>query len=226
MTATSQPAGTAGPAAASTATAASAASATAVSAATAASTATAAIRKRFGQSAIATPANAVTIARIAIAIPTLALIYQNGANWLNLSLWFAVTSSDSLDGWLARRDGATRSGAFLDPLADKTIVLGGLGALAARGDMVWWPVLLIAAREVGISVYRSVAGKRGIVLPAQRLGKYKAFTQYSAVGLVVLPVTASWVGVQQLWLAVAVFLTVASGLQIVRHGYVDWQRDK
>ncbi|HEY1738882.1 MAG TPA: CDP-alcohol phosphatidyltransferase family protein [Acidimicrobiia bacterium] len=214
MTATSQPAN---PAGAST-------GAGAASVATAATAA--AIRKRFGQSAIATPANAVTITRIAIALPTLALIYRNGSNWLNLALWFAVTSSDSLDGWLARRDGATRSGAFLDPLADKTIVLGGLGVLAARGDIFWWPVLLIAAREIGFSIYRSIAGKRGIVLPAQQLGKYKAFTQYGAVGLVVLPLTSSWLGVQQLWLAVAVVLTVASGLQILQHGYVDWQRDR
>ena len=64
------------------------------------------------------------------------------------------------------------------------------------------------------------------MLPAQRLGKYKAFMQYSAVGLVVLPLTSSWVGVQQMWLAVAVILTVTSGLQILQHGYVDWQRDK
>ncbi len=212
MTATSQPAGTAG--------------AASTGAASAATSASAALRKRFGQSAIATPANAVTMLRIAIAIPTLVLIYRNGSNWLNLALWFSVTASDSFDGWLARRDGATRSGAFLDPLADKTIVLGGLGVLAARGDIWWWPVLLIAARELGISLYRSIAGRRGVVLPAQRLGKYKAFTQYSAVGLVVLPLTSSWIGVQQVWLIVAVALTVVSGLQIVRRGYVDWQRDR
>ena len=97
---------------------------------------------------------------------------------------------------------------------------------AARGDILWWPVLLIAAREIGISIYRSIAGRRGVVLPAQRLGKYKAFTQYSAVGLVVLPLTSSWTSVQELWLGVAVFLTVVSGLQILQHGYVDWQRDR
>jgi CDP-diacylglycerol--glycerol-3-phosphate 3-phosphatidyltransferase len=62
------------------------------------------------------------------------------------------------------------------------------------------------------------------VLPAQRLGKYKAFTQYCAVGFVLLPTTADWIGFQQTVLAVAVALTVVSGLQIVRRGYVDWQR--
>jgi CDP-diacylglycerol--glycerol-3-phosphate 3-phosphatidyltransferase len=181
-------------------------------------------RKRFGQNAVATPANFVTVTRILVAVPTLALIRHDGSSWATVGLWFAITSTDSLDGWLARRDGATRSGAFLDPVADKLIVLGGLAALADRGVFPWWPVLLIAARELGISLYRSVAGRRGIVLPAQRLGKYKAFTQFCAVGFVLLPVTAADLGFQQAVLAVAVALTVLSGAQIVRHGYTDWQR--
>jgi phosphatidylglycerophosphate synthase len=62
------------------------------------------------------------------------------------------------------------------------------------------------------------------VLPAQRLGKYKAFTQYCAVGFVLLPTTADAVGFQHVVLAVALVLTLASGLQIIRHGYTDWQR--
>ena len=180
--------------------------------------------KRFGQGALATPANAVTIARILIAIPTLALIRRDGSSWLTVALWFAITASDSLDGWLARREGATRSGAFLDPIADKLIVLGGFAVLADRGVWPWWPVVLIAAREFGISAYRSVAGRRGIVLPAQRLGKYKAFTQYCSVGFVLLPITSDWVVFQNFVLGVAVTLTIVSGLQIVRRGYIDWQR--
>jgi CDP-diacylglycerol--glycerol-3-phosphate 3-phosphatidyltransferase len=180
--------------------------------------------KRFGQGALATPANFVTLARILVAIPTLALIRDEGSSWRTVALWFAITATDSVDGWLARRDGATRSGAFLDPVADKLIVIGGLAVLADRGVFPWWPVLLIAAREFGISAYRSIAGRRGIVLPAQRLGKYKAFTQYCAVGFVLLPWTAHDLGFQQLVLAIAVTLTVVSGLQILRRGYIDWQR--
>jgi CDP-diacylglycerol--glycerol-3-phosphate 3-phosphatidyltransferase len=183
-------------------------------------------RKRFGQSAVATPANFVTIARILIAIPTLALIRTRGSSWLTVGLWFAITASDSLDGYLARREGATRSGAFLDPVADKLIVLGGLAVLADRGVFPWWAVLIVFAREIGISIYRSFAGKRGIVLPAQRLGKYKAFTQYCSVGFVLLPITADWVGFQNTVFAIAVTLTVVSGLQILRRGYVDWQRQE
>jgi len=182
------------------------------------------IRKRFGQGALATPANFVTLARILVAIPTLLLIRSTGSSWTTIALWFVITSTDSLDGWLARRDGATRSGAFLDPVADKLIVIGGLAVLADRGAFAWWPVVLIALRELGISLYRTIAGRRGIVLPAQRLGKYKAFTQYCAVGFVLLPTTADAVGFQHVVLGVALVLTLASGLQIIRHGYTDWQR--
>jgi CDP-diacylglycerol--glycerol-3-phosphate 3-phosphatidyltransferase len=182
------------------------------------------IAKRFGQSALMTPANFVTITRILVCIPTLALIRRDGSSWATVALWFAITATDSLDGWLARRDGATRSGAFLDPVADKLIVIGGLAVLADRGVFPWWPILLIAAREFGISLYRSIAGRRGIVLPAQTLGKYKAFTQYCAVGFVLLPWTADYLGFQQVVLAIAVTLTIVSGLQIVSRGYIDWQR--
>jgi CDP-diacylglycerol--glycerol-3-phosphate 3-phosphatidyltransferase len=175
--------------------------------------------KRFGQGALATPANFVTLGRILLTAPTLVLIHDRGASWLTVALWFAVTATDSVDGWIARRDGATRSGAFLDPIADKFIVLGGLAVLADRGDIAWWPVIVIALREFGVSAYRSYAGRRGISLPAQRLGKYKAFTQYCAVGFVVLPWTADAVGLQQVVLGIAVVLTVVSGLAIVRHGW-------
>jgi len=175
--------------------------------------------KRFGQGALATPANFLTLARIAVTVPTLALIHDRGASWLTVALWFLVTSTDSLDGWVARRDGATRSGAFLDPVADKLIVLGGLAVLADTGAIEWWPVVVIAVREFGISAYRSFAVRRGISLPAQRLGKYKAFTQYLAVGVVVMPWTADAIGLQQLVLGVAVALTVVSGVAILRHGW-------
>lgn len=180
--------------------------------------------KRFGQNALATPANFITLSRIVVAVPALALMRNRGSGWITVGLWFAITASDSLDGWMARRDGATRSGAFLDPVADKLIVLGGLAVLADRGVFAWWAVLLVVAREFGISAYRSIAGRRGVVLPAQRLGKYKAFTQYCAVGFVLLPITDTYVGLQLFVFGIAVVLTLVSGLEIVRRGYTDWQR--
>jgi CDP-diacylglycerol--glycerol-3-phosphate 3-phosphatidyltransferase len=94
-------------------------------------------------------------------------------------------------------------------------VLGGLAVLADIGAFPWWPVIVIAVREFGVSIYRSLMARRGWSIPAQRLGKYKAFTQYCAVGFVLLPWTANDTGWQKFVLGVAVVLTVVSGLQIV-----------
>jgi CDP-diacylglycerol--glycerol-3-phosphate 3-phosphatidyltransferase len=177
------------------------------------------MKKRFGTDALATPANFITLGRLLFAVPTLLLIERDGSTWLTWALWFALCLSDGIDGWLARRDGATRSGAFLDPIADKVLTLGGFVALVSRGDVWWLPVAIMAAREVWISTYRSVAARKGVSLPAVRLGKWKAFFQMLAVGAYVWPVTADvhWLCVTIVWIAVT--LTVVSGIDIVRRGY-------
>jgi CDP-diacylglycerol--glycerol-3-phosphate 3-phosphatidyltransferase len=171
--------------------------------------------RRFGPGAVATPANAVTVARLVLAIPTLVLIEAEGSSWLTVGLWVVLTSTDGLDGWLARRDGTTRSGAFLDPLADKFLVLGGFVALGARGDFPWAAVALVSVREVGVSVYRSVAGRRGLSLPARQLGKWKAFLQFVAVGLVLLPPTSDLDLLVNVALWAAVSLSMVSAVDIV-----------
>ena len=175
--------------------------------------------KRFGTDALATPANFITLGRLLFAVPTLILIQREGAGWLTWSLWFVLCATDSLDGWLARRDGTTRSGAFLDPIADKVLTLGGFLVLVTRGDIWWVPVAIMTAREVWVSIYRVVAGRKGISLPAARLGKYKAFTQMLSVGGFVWPLTADieWLCVGLLWFAVT--LTLISGIDVVRRGY-------
>jgi len=58
---------------------------------------------RFGPSAIATPANAITIARVLLTIPTVVLIEGTGASWLTVVLWFVLSCTDGLDGFVARR---------------------------------------------------------------------------------------------------------------------------
>ena len=174
---------------------------------------------RFGEEAILTPANLITIARLLLAVPTVLLIADEGSSWLTVGLWFVLACTDRLDGWLARRDGTTRSGAFLDPLADKFLVIGGFAALGVRGDFSWLAVTIIAVREVGISMYRSFAIRRGISLPAQKLGKWKAFFQFLAVGVVLLPWTYEWATVHDIILWTAIALTVVSALQILRHGF-------
>ena len=170
---------------------------------------------RFGPSALLTPANLVTIARFALTIPLLELIATDGVSWRATVAWIMLACTDGLDGWLARRDGTTRSGAFLDPLADKFLALGGLSALAAKGVFPWAAVILIGVREVGVSAYRTAAGRRGISVPARQLGKMKTVFQLVAVGVALCPPTAEPVGLSLSILWVAVALTVVSGLDIV-----------
>ncbi len=176
-------------------------------------------KKRFGPGAVATPANYITIGRLLFAIPTLILIYEQGASWLTVSLWFVLSCTDGVDGWVARRDGTTRSGAFLDPLADKFLTIGGFVALLMRGDIWWVPVALIAAREIFVSIYRYAAARRGISLPARQLGKWKAVLQMLAVGAYVLPPVADMNGLKLAFLWVAVGFTIISGIDIVRRGW-------
>jgi CDP-diacylglycerol--glycerol-3-phosphate 3-phosphatidyltransferase len=170
---------------------------------------------RFGPSALLTPANFVTTLRFALTIPLLRVIASDGVSWRATVGWVILACTDGLDGWLARRDGTTRSGAFLDPLADKFLALGGLSALAAQGTFPWLAVSLIAVRELVISAYRTAAGRRGISLPARQLGKMKTVFQLVAVGVALCPPTADPAGLSLSILWVAVALTVVSGLDIV-----------
>jgi CDP-diacylglycerol---glycerol-3-phosphate 3-phosphatidyltransferase len=172
----------------------------------------------FGPSALATPANLVTILRLLIAPVLFALIGEQGAAWPVLLFWVALAGTDGLDGWIARRQGTTRSGAFLDPLADKVLVLGAMWALVAEGVFWWLPVALIALREIGISVYRSWEGRRGISVPARPWAKVKTVVQDVAVGLALLPPIEDHSGVANTALWAAVVLTLVTGAQYLLDG--------
>lgn len=168
----------------------------------------------YGPSALVTPANAVTVLRLLGAPICFGLIVAHPISWVTAAVWTALAGTDGIDGWLARRHGRTESGAFLDPLADKVLVLGGLVALVSIGRFGWLPVGLIALREVAISLYRSWWARRGVSMPASPLAKAKTLTQAVAVGLAVWPPTeGSWAADGALWLAVV--LAIWSGIQYV-----------
>lgn len=175
---------------------------------------------RFEPSARLTPANGLTALRLLATLPLVIAVLDLGAAWATFLAWVLVSSTDFLDGWVARRQGVTRSGAFLDPLADKVVVLGVLGALAATGLAPWAPVLVIAAREAAISAYRSVVARRGRSVPARPLAKLKTATQDGAVCLMLLPVTASrdaWAGRDLLWVSVVLAIWSAAQYLLDSH---------
>ena len=169
-------------------------------------------------SAIRTWANAVTVSRLLVSPLFFAIIPDGfGGSWAATGLWFVLCVSDVIDGQLARKHGTTRSGAFLDPLADKVAVLGSMFVLVSRGvfsGLFAWFVGIIAAREIAISLYRVFAGAKGVSMPASRTAKLKTLSQQVAVGFAVLPWTASDAPITwkvSLWVAVS--LTILSGAQ-------------
>ena len=172
----------------------------------------------FGPSALATPANAITIGRLVLTPVFLVAVLATGPAWSTFVIGLVLAVTDGLDGYIARRQGATRSGAFLDPLADKFLVVGGLTALAAEGALPWWPVVLITVRELVISLYRSWMGRRGVSVPARWWAKVKTVTQELAIAFAVLPLTADHPTAAEAVLAVALVLTLVTGAQYLLDG--------
>ena len=146
------------------------------------------------------------------------MIVKNPTTWAAAIFWTILAFSDGIDGYLARRHGTTRSGAFLDPLADKVLVLGAMCALVAAGRFWIVPVALIGVREVAISVYRTQLGRQGLAVPARFSGKVKTVVQEFAVAAALFPITGSYhlAAVILLWAAVA--LTWVSGAQYLLDG--------
>jgi CDP-diacylglycerol--glycerol-3-phosphate 3-phosphatidyltransferase len=180
--------------------------------------------RTYGESALLTPANMMTAFRIVIAPVFVYLIVVDRISWWTSVVGMSAAASDYFDGIVARRHGTTRSGAFLDPLADKIIVLGALYALilsrphGLKSFII--PAVLITLREIWMSVFRAKSAKKGISIPASKLAKWKTFTQDWAIAFCVLPITArhTWLGVATIWIAVA--MTLYTGWKY----YVDGRR--
>ncbi|MCB0960820.1 MAG: CDP-diacylglycerol--glycerol-3-phosphate 3-phosphatidyltransferase [Acidimicrobiales bacterium] len=176
------------------------------------------IDDRYGPGALLTPANMITVLRLVLTPALLVMIVKEPTSWAAVGFWTVLAFSDGIDGHLARKHGTTRSGAFLDPLADKVLVLGALFALVAAGRFWIVPVLLIAVREVAISVYRTQLGRQGLAVPARFSGKVKTVVQEMAVGFALLPLTGDYhlLATATLWIAVAI--TWTSGAQYLLDG--------
>ena len=172
----------------------------------------------IGGSRWAVAANSLTILRI-VGTPVLtALVLQRNPWWVTFWLGWFLGLTDYLDGHMARRATPTRVGAFLDPLADKVVVLAVGYALVSLGRFSWIPITLIAVREVAIMAYRSYWGRRGLAIPARRSAKYKTLVQGVALAAAMCPPLDPypWVADTLLWVAVA--FTLVSGAQYALDG--------
>ncbi|MEU8918993.1 MULTISPECIES: CDP-diacylglycerol--glycerol-3-phosphate 3-phosphatidyltransferase [Streptomyces] len=170
-------------------------------------------------------ANVLTMLRLVL-VPAfvLLLMHDDGRDpvW-RVFAWaaFAVAMiTDIFDGHLARAYNlVTDFGKIADPIADKAIMGAALICLSVLGDLPWWVTGVILFRELGITLMRFWVIKHGVI-PASRGGKIKTLAQGTAVGMYVLVLTGPLATFRWWVMAVAVVLTVVTGLDYVRQAVV------
>jgi CDP-diacylglycerol--glycerol-3-phosphate 3-phosphatidyltransferase len=161
--------------------------------------------------------NALTLLRLLL-VPVFGwlLLTDGGANprfRVAAAVVFIVASlTDFVDGAMARRMGlVTDFGKIADPIADKALTGMALIGLSLLDDLSWWITVVIIGREVSVTVLRFAVINDGVI-PASPGGKAKTVTQIIAISLYLLPLTGTWVTVATVVMAIAVILTVVTGI--------------
>lgn len=161
--------------------------------------------------------NSITVSRI-LALPFCAYaLFKNGGDdstWRVIAfvLFFLVGVTDFLDGKLARsRNTVTEFGKLLDPIADKALIGTALISLSLLEILPWWVTIIILTREIGITIFRFVVIKAGVI-PANRGGKIKTMVQNLAAGFYILPLSSSLYWFREIFMGAALILTIATGI--------------
>ncbi|HOQ75666.1 MAG TPA: CDP-diacylglycerol--glycerol-3-phosphate 3-phosphatidyltransferase [Thermoclostridium sp.] len=181
--------------------------------------------------------NKLTLSRI-LAVPAFLFFLVPGwfGQFMGLDQWgryaaaavFVIASiTDLLDGMIARKQNSvSQMGKFLDPIADKLLVTTALTALVATDNLSVWAVVIIIAREFIVTGIRVVAAGQGVVIAAGKLGKLKTTFQTIAIVAILIrdfPVSLifPWLPVGRICMAIAVVLTVVSGIDyVVKNAYI------
>jgi len=131
--------------------------------------------------------NLLTMGRVAV-IPLVILLIDRGSPkdcWWAALVYSAAALTDLIDGWLARRMGVVSVlGKFLDPLADKLLVVAILIMLVGMSReprVPAWLVVIVVGREIAVTGLRAIASGEGIIVSAEELGKYKMIFQMFAL---------------------------------------------
>ncbi len=169
--------------------------------------------------------NALTITRILFIPAGIYALFKNGgedSTWQIISWWifFILGMTDLLDGKLARSRGQiTELGKFLDPVADKALIASAMISLAILDRFPWWIVIVILAREIGITLFRLAVSSRGMIA-ANKGGKIKTLFQNFGVGFYMLPLPSSLFWFRDGFMFAAIVLTIATGAYYVRSSFV------
>ena len=164
-----------------------------------------------------TLASKITLVRVALIPAYLVTMYLSGGQaglWMFLSLAIFIVASltDYVDGYIARHyNQVTDFGKFLDPLADKLLVIAAMSMFCEWGVFPAWALMIVLTREFAVSGLRMVAGPKGKVIAAGWSGKVKTFS--TMVGLCVMMAfpQVQWIGVAVM--VVIVGTTLYSGVE-------------
>ena len=141
------------------------------------------------------------------------------ANLLGLIIFLLAAITDFIDGYVARKyNMITDFGKFMDPLADKLLVTAALLVLLENGLISGWVVFVILAREFIVTGFRTIAASKGVVIAAGWLGKIKTVVQFIMISTLLLlnyPFEIFNWPVDRIFIALAVVLTVASGVEYI-----------
>ncbi|GAA1317403.1 CDP-diacylglycerol--glycerol-3-phosphate 3-phosphatidyltransferase [Leucobacter albus] len=170
--------------------------------------------------------NIITAARIVATPFFLWLLLAAGGNeamrWGAAAFFVVAIATDALDGYLARSRGLiTDLGKLLDPIADKALTGAALVGLAIIAELPWWVVAVVLVREIGITIHRLMIVS-DVVVAAAWMGKLKTVAQSIAIALALTPLAHlsgaagavfTWVNI--VTMSIAVFLTIASGIDYI-----------
>ncbi len=169
--------------------------------------------------------NWLTFFRIAlIPVGVWTIFHSPSSSWQCLAwlIFFILGLTDILDGhWARKSNRTTPLGAFLDPVADKALIGSAMISLAILHRFPWWIVVVIMIREIGITIFRLVVIRDGVI-PASTGGKLKTMMQSFGVGFYMLPLPESLHLLRDIFMGVAVFLTIYSGVDYI----VKWNQNR
>ena len=158
-----------------------------------------------------TTANKITLVRVAL-IPIFLFLAYRGLRWPALIVFIIASLSDLLDGYIARHyHQITNFGKFMDPLADKMLVLAAMCFFVEKGQMPGWVMALVLFREFAVSGLRLVAAEQNRVIAAAWSGKVK--TTCTMVGLCFMMVFGKYEAMNIFVSIVILATTVYSGIE-------------
>lgn len=158
--------------------------------------------------------NKLTLLRV-ILIPffvvCLLAVDAGWGKWAALAIFIVASLTDTLDGYLARRDNlVTNFGKFMDPLADKLLVCSAMICLVDMERIPSWIVIIIIGREFVISGFRLIASDNGVVIAANYWGKIKTVCQMIMIIVVIANLGGFFAIVEQILIYLSLILTVIS----------------